>query len=57
MTLGMEKILTSGYDEALARIPEALKTEGFGVLTEIDVADTLKKKLRIRPFRPGSTSA
>ena len=31
----------------LARIPGALKTEGFGVLTEIDVADTLKKKLGV----------
>jgi uncharacterized protein (DUF302 family) len=47
MTLGMEKVLAGGYDQALARIPEALKTEGFGVLTEIDVADTLKKKLGV----------
>jgi uncharacterized protein (DUF302 family) len=47
MTLGMEKVLAGGYDDALARIPEALKTEGFGVLTEIDVADTLKKKLGV----------
>ena len=41
MTPGMEQALASGYDQALARIPEALKTEGFGVLTEIDVADML----------------
>ena len=47
MALGMEKVLAGGYDQALARIPEALKTEGFGVLTEIDVADTLKKKLGV----------
>ena len=47
MTLGMEKVLASGYDQALARIPEALKSEGFGILTEIDVADTLKKKLGV----------
>lgn len=33
------------YEEALARATEALGKEGFGVLTEIDVAATLKKKL------------
>jgi uncharacterized protein (DUF302 family) len=36
-----------GFDEALSRIPEALKAEGFGVLTEIDVQQTLKKKLDV----------
>jgi uncharacterized protein (DUF302 family) len=46
-TLGMTKKLKIGFDEALARVPEALKTEGFGVLTEVDVAGTLKKKLDI----------
>lgn len=44
---GIRKILSGGYEEALARLPEALKTEGFGVLTEIDVRDTLKKKLDV----------
>lgn len=43
----MKKQLTCGYDDALARIPEALKGEGFGVLTEIDVRDTLKNKLGV----------
>jgi uncharacterized protein (DUF302 family) len=39
--------LDIGYDDALAKLPEALKTEGFGVLTEIDVKDTLHKKLGV----------
>lgn len=44
---GLKRQLRCGFEEALARIPGALKTEGFGVLTEIDVADTLKKKLDV----------
>ena len=44
---GIRKTLDLGFDEALARIPEALKAEGFGVLTEIDVQATLKKKLDV----------
>lgn len=39
------------YERAVERIKEALATEGFGVLTEIDVAATLKKKLDVE-FRP-----
>lgn len=47
MTFTMKKELTVGYDEALARVPEALKSEGFGVLTEIDVKQTLKAKINV----------
>ena len=35
------------FEEALNRVTEALKSEGFGVLTEIDVKGTLKKKLDV----------
>ncbi len=46
-TFGIRKVLTAGYDEALVRVPEALKSEGFGVLTQIDIQATLKQKLGV----------
>jgi uncharacterized protein (DUF302 family) len=50
MALGLKRVLRADFEAALITVPEALKAEGFGVLTEIDVADTLKKKLDV-PFR------
>lgn len=47
VTFGFRKTLKATYDEALVRVPEALKSEGFGVLTEIDVQSTLKHKLGV----------
>ena len=43
----LRKVIDAPYDEALARVPAALHTEGFGVLTEIDVRDTLHRKLGV----------
>ncbi len=42
-----------GFAEAIEKVTEALKCEGFGILTEIDVKETLKKKLDVdfRPYR------
>ena len=37
--------LSVGFDEAVRKITDALKTEGFGILTKIDMKQTLKEKL------------
>ena len=44
---GMSRTVRLRYEEALARTREALAGEGFGVLTEIDVSATLRKKLGV----------
>jgi uncharacterized protein (DUF302 family) len=49
--IGLTVRVNKNFDEALTQVTAALKTEGFGVLTEIDVKDTLKKKLDV-DFRP-----
>ena len=38
-------VLDTSYEDAISKVVDALKEEGFGVLTEIDVKETLKKKL------------
>jgi uncharacterized protein (DUF302 family) len=47
------KIKNISFDEAIERVTEELKKEGFGVLTQIDVKETLKTKLDVnfRPYR------
>ena len=44
---GMQKVVSLPYDAVLAKLPDALKAEGFGVLTQIDVRDTLREKLGV----------
>ena len=51
MSYFMSKQLGCTYDEAIAKTKDALKAEGFGVLTEIDMQATLKQKLDVG-FRP-----
>jgi len=41
----IRKVVDLSYEEAVERVKEELKKEGFGVLTEIDVKTTLKKKI------------
>ena len=47
MTYGISKQVSLSYDEAITKVTEELKKEGFGVLTTIDVKETLKKKIDV----------
>jgi uncharacterized protein (DUF302 family) len=47
MPFGIARTLETSFEDALAKVPPALAAEGFGVLTEIDVQATLKKKLDV----------
>ncbi len=47
MSYYLAKTLPIAFDEAIARTMDALKKEGFGVLTEIDVRETLQKKIGV----------
>lgn len=44
---GFSRTVNAPFDEALERTREALKTEGFGVLSEIDIKEKLKEKLGV----------
>jgi uncharacterized protein (DUF302 family) len=43
----LQKRTNLTFEEALARVPQALQAEGFGVLTQIDVQETLKQKIGV----------
>ena len=47
MSYYFSKTLCVSFDEGITKVTEELKKEGFGVLTEIDVKETLKKKLDV----------
>jgi uncharacterized protein (DUF302 family) len=47
MSYYFSKTVTDDFDTAIYNVTEELKKEGFGILTEIDVKETLKKKLDV----------
>jgi uncharacterized protein (DUF302 family) len=53
MSYHFSKIVRKDFGQAVADVTEALKTEGFGVLTEIDIQATMKKKLDadMKPYK------
>lgn len=51
MSYYFSKTINAGFEDAVARTREALKLEGFGIITEIDVQKTFKSKIGV-DFRP-----
>lgn len=47
MSYYIDKILGTSFEDAVDRVKEALKKEGFGIITEIDMHMTLKEKLNV----------
>lgn len=47
MSYYLSRMLPITFDEAVSRTVDALKKEGFGIITEIDVKETLKKRIGI----------
>lgn len=47
MAMAIKKATRLSYDEALTKLPEVLKSEGFGIITEVDMRETLKTKLGV----------
>jgi uncharacterized protein (DUF302 family) len=47
MSYYFSKTLTTGFDDAISRTTAALKDRGFGIITEVDVQQTLKNKIGV----------
>lgn len=47
MKYGFSKTTDYGFEQAVEKVTEELKKEGFGILTTIDVKETLKKKIDV----------
>ncbi len=47
MNYGFSKVVSLSFEQAIDKVTDELKKEGFGVLTTIDVKETLKKKIDV----------